>query len=252
MNRLSAGVVVVRRSGDEIRYLLLRCYRYWDFPKGEVNPGESPLAAAQREVEEETGLRDLAFSWGYGFCETPPYAAGKIARYYLAETAETVVRLGVNPQLGHAEHQEYRWVKRSEARRLLNERVAAVLDWAARIIADGRSSPARRQFGNLFQGTTTPAAGELFDTLLQTANVVVERIVSSARPEPRMYVQAQDEWVLLLEGRALVEMAGKQLELHAGDYLFIPARTPHRVLATTPEPRCVWLAVHIHGIAAAP
>ncbi|NIR58308.1 MAG: NUDIX hydrolase, partial [Gammaproteobacteria bacterium] len=34
--RLSAGVVVVRTDRDGPRYLLLRAYRYWDFPKGEV------------------------------------------------------------------------------------------------------------------------------------------------------------------------------------------------------------------------
>lgn len=28
----------------------------WFIPKGEVNPGEDPLAAAKREFEEETGL----------------------------------------------------------------------------------------------------------------------------------------------------------------------------------------------------
>jgi len=31
----------------------------------------------------------------------------------------------------------------------------------------------------------------------------------------------------------------------AGDHLFIPAHTRHRVLATSEEPRCLWLAVHI-------
>ncbi len=46
---LSAGVVIVRRAADNWRYLLLSVRDYWDFPKGMVDPGEDPLAAAIRE-----------------------------------------------------------------------------------------------------------------------------------------------------------------------------------------------------------
>jgi 8-oxo-dGTP pyrophosphatase MutT (NUDIX family) len=143
MQRLSAGVVVVRCGADGVRYLLLRCYHYWDFPKGEVDTGELPLAAAQREVAEESGLKDLRFRWGEKYYETLPYAGGKTARYYLAENHEGVVVLGVNPELGRPEHQEHRWVSLVEAERLLNDRVRGVLHWAARLIGDN-SIPAPR------------------------------------------------------------------------------------------------------------
>ena len=53
--RSSAGVVVVRRSAGGWRYLLLRAYGYWDFPKGEVEPGEDPLEAARRELLDMSG-----------------------------------------------------------------------------------------------------------------------------------------------------------------------------------------------------
>ena len=62
---LSAGVVLVRRAEDGWRFLLLRCYRNWDFPKGLVEAGEAPLDAARREVTEETLIEDLRFAWGY-------------------------------------------------------------------------------------------------------------------------------------------------------------------------------------------
>ena len=55
-HRLSAGAVVVRCEAGTYLYLLLRAYRYWDFPKGIVEVTESAHAAAQREVREETGL----------------------------------------------------------------------------------------------------------------------------------------------------------------------------------------------------
>ena len=51
--RLSAGVIVVRRAPQGWLFLLLRAYRNWDFPKGLVEPGESPLATARRELGEE-------------------------------------------------------------------------------------------------------------------------------------------------------------------------------------------------------
>ena len=83
---LSAGVVIVRRRGSGHRYLLLRAYRNWDFPKGVVEPGEDPLEGAIREVAEETTLTNLNFRWGHDYRETAPYGRGKVARSYLAES----------------------------------------------------------------------------------------------------------------------------------------------------------------------
>ena len=127
---LSAGVVVVRRIADHWHYLLLRAYDYWDFPKGQVEPGEDPLAAAIRETEEETTLTGLDFRWGRGFIETEPYGRNKIARYYLAESPAGEVFLPITEELGHPEHDEYRWLDYTSARPLLVPRVQAVLDRA--------------------------------------------------------------------------------------------------------------------------
>lgn len=131
---LSAGVVVVRAAAAPPRYLLLRAYRYWDFPKGEVEPGERSLDAARREVREETTLKGLVFRWGYGYRETPVYGRGKIARYYLAEVLTGAVQLPVSPELGRPEHHEFRWLTYRQARPLLVERLQVVLDWAHGIV----------------------------------------------------------------------------------------------------------------------
>lgn len=133
---LSSGVVVVHWNHDHYSYLLLRAYNYWDFPKGAVEADESPLAAAVREVEEETTLTGLRFRWGDAYRETHPYNQGrKVARYYIAESLNTDVRLPLNPELGRPEHSEFRWVNRAEAWSLLTPRVRAILEWTDGIIA---------------------------------------------------------------------------------------------------------------------
>lgn len=134
--RLSAGVVVVRCEAGAYRYLLLRAYRYWDFPKGIVEVAESARDAAQREVREETGLCDLEFVRGEQYVETEPYGTGKIARYYVALSSTRDVTLATNPALGRPEHHEYRWVDYEDACRLLGPRVRAVLDWAHDLLGE--------------------------------------------------------------------------------------------------------------------
>jgi 8-oxo-dGTP pyrophosphatase MutT (NUDIX family) len=145
-SRLSAGVAVVRETDDGARFLLLRAYRNWDFPKGLVEAGEDPLAAATRETREETGIDDLAFEWGTGYVETPPYASNKIARYYVARTRATRIALPVSPELGRAEHHEYRWVDLKQALALTVPRIQAVIAWAARKIVAAPVMAARTDY----------------------------------------------------------------------------------------------------------
>jgi 8-oxo-dGTP pyrophosphatase MutT (NUDIX family) len=131
MPRLSAGVVVVRPGPTGWLFLMLRAYRNWDFPKGVVDPGEEPLAAARREVREETLIKDLQFTWGEEYRETAPYSNNKVARYYLAETRTAEVSLPVSPELGRPEHNEARWVDLAGALSLSSPRIAPIVRWAA-------------------------------------------------------------------------------------------------------------------------
>jgi cupin 2 domain-containing protein len=97
---------------------------------------------------------------------------------------------------------------------------------------------------NLFDDSGPPPAGERTDVLLAHRNLVVERIVSAAGLTPQKYVQPQDEWVVLVRGEARLEVAGESVALKAGDYVFLPAGTPHTVESASDG--ALWLAVHLH------
>jgi bis(5'-nucleosidyl)-tetraphosphatase len=130
----SSGAIVFRRTPRGVRLLVLRAYNNWDFPKGLVESGEEMLAAAKREVKEETGLGEVDYPFGDEYKETLPYANNKIARYYLAETEEHDIELPVSTALGRPEHHEFRWVSFDEAEDLLPPRLAAVLEWARKTL----------------------------------------------------------------------------------------------------------------------
>lgn len=132
---LSAGIIVVRKGEDGWKYLFLRAFRNWDFPKGEMQHGESPLEAAFRETREETGITALDLRWGDVFKETEPYNRGtKVARYYLAQTTEDQVVFAVNPKIGGPEHHECRWLSYSELEKLSPPRLLPVIRWARSVV----------------------------------------------------------------------------------------------------------------------
>ena len=97
----------------------------------------------------------------------------------------------------------------------------------------------------LFPEPEMPARGERFETLLESGKLRIERILSAPGSASGPYDQERDEWVLLLQGSAVLEVEGERVELTAGEALWLPAHTVHRVLDTSDDPPCVWLAVHI-------
>jgi 8-oxo-dGTP pyrophosphatase MutT (NUDIX family) len=128
--RLSCGAVIVSVVDRKLKFLLLRAFRNWDFPKGLVEPGEEPIDAAVREVREETALDDISFDWGMVSIDTGPYNKGKIARYYIARSKEVRISLPINPELGVPEHQEARWVDLDNALAMVSPRLQPVVRWA--------------------------------------------------------------------------------------------------------------------------
>jgi cupin 2 domain-containing protein len=109
----------------------------------------------------------------------------------------------------------------------------------------------RMKSGNLFAGIPDRLHEESFLDILNRGNVRIERIVSQGHrsPDGFWYDQDWDEWVLVISGRAELEMDGMEppVELGPGDHILIPSHTRHRVVWTDARENTVWLAVHIHS-----
>ena len=100
---------------------------------------------------------------------------------------------------------------------------------------------------NLLKNIPDTLPKEFFESLVETGNVYIERIVSRghASPGEGWYEQDRNEFVLLVKGAANLEFDGGALvNMGPGDWLEIPAGVKHRVVWTDGEEETVWLAVH--------
>ncbi len=103
---------------------------------------------------------------------------------------------------------------------------------------------------NIFDITKVPTNSEeeLFESIYNYSNVLIERIVSTGQvtPDGIWLEEDFDEWVILLQGNSKIKFdEGKTIELEKGDYIVIPANTKHKVIYTSTIPYCIWLAIHI-------
>ena len=106
----SAGIIVFRKEKDEIFYLILHYDSgHWDFPKGHIEKDENDIKAATRELEEETGIREIKIVEGfreiisYYFKDKNNNLIHKYVMFFLAETNEKKVKLSV-------EHKGFIWL----------------------------------------------------------------------------------------------------------------------------------------------
>ncbi|MES3008285.1 MAG: cupin domain-containing protein [Pseudomonadota bacterium] len=103
---------------------------------------------------------------------------------------------------------------------------------------------------NILAGLPDAEQGEVFETLAQGRNVLIERIVSQGQrsAEGFWYEQEREEWVMVVSGGATLLRDGEagieRVELRAGDCITIPALQRHRVEWTDPAQVTVWLAIH--------
>ncbi len=88
---------------------------------------------------------------------------------------------------------------------------------------------------------------EVFEQLISSKHISIERIISKGHSSPKSgwYDQDKDEWVVVLNGKGILCFEdGSEFIMEPGDYLNIPAHSKHKVKWTVPDSETIWLAIH--------
>ncbi len=108
--RKSCGFLIVR--GEPVReFLLMRHVDRWDLPKGHVDPGETEMQCALRELHEETGIgaADIKVIEGFRFTTSYPVRAKKSGALYDKTLMVFLGRLVRDVPIVVTEHLGYEW-----------------------------------------------------------------------------------------------------------------------------------------------
>ena len=102
------------------------------------------------------------------------------------------------------------------------------------------------QMTNVFDSIPSNLEAEVFEDILKLPMMRIERIISKGQSTPAdaWYDQEEGEWIIVLEGNAVLEFENDKLvTLTKGDYLNIPAHCKHKVKWTDPDQITIWLAI---------
>ena len=170
----SAGAIIFRRENDKIYYLSLhypssatraaakgeeegkpssskapkprsrvnslRGKEYWDLPKGHIEKGEKEIETVRREVEEETGLKDIEFLEGFKewikyFFKFKGVNILKFVTFYLAETKEKDIKVSF-------EHLGFEWLSYEKAiEKLTFQNAKKILKKANKFLSEKGEKP---------------------------------------------------------------------------------------------------------------
>jgi predicted NUDIX family NTP pyrophosphohydrolase len=145
MAKVAAGLLLFRRKNDRVEVLLVhpggplwtrKDEGAWSIPKGEIEPGEDPLRAAQREFEEELGS---PVSGDFIPLTQIRQASGKLVHAWAVEADFDPATLQSGtfsmewpPRSGRQQHfpevDRAEWFTLDDARRKINKAQVALLD----------------------------------------------------------------------------------------------------------------------------
>ncbi len=118
--QISAGGMVYHKDSDGYKFVLIKdAIGRWTFPKGKMNEGEDLEDAAQREIGEEVGLKNLVVREKLGTIsiivnEPNKAPIPKTVHYYLIEATDVKLTIPKEPEL-----QDARWFDAGAALGLL-------------------------------------------------------------------------------------------------------------------------------------
>lgn len=114
-DEISIGsVLYILDTNFNVNYLILNySYGHWDFPKGNIENGESELDTIKREIMEETGITDINFIDDFRQQISYKYKkkfklVNKLVIYYIVETKSNKVVLSF-------EHVNFAWLNYNDA-----------------------------------------------------------------------------------------------------------------------------------------
>lgn len=134
---MSCGFLLMRERAD-LSFLLMRHPDRWDLPKGHLDPGETRLECALRELEEETGLAaaDIQRQEGFEFqLQYPVPLRGQPGHTALKTLVIYLAWLAASRPLQLTEHEGYKWFRWCPPHQIQAETIDPLLAYAEPFIA---------------------------------------------------------------------------------------------------------------------
>jgi 8-oxo-dGTP pyrophosphatase MutT (NUDIX family) len=147
MEERSAGAILYNDGTEGRRFLLLRYPAgHWDFPKGNIEKGETERVTVTREVREETSLDKIRILEGFRkkieyFYRRDGKSVHKVVIFLLAETNKDGVKISL-------EHQDFGWYEYKEALRRVTYNNSKRILTDAQNYLDSKTGPGRENSGS--------------------------------------------------------------------------------------------------------
>ena len=124
--RPGIGAVVYRITDQGPRFLIfhrIKNWEGWEMLKGGIADGETEMESLEREIKEETGLKDyqiikktgkvIKYEWPKEFVKDQHIYFGAEHTFYLVKANDDKINIDTR------EHDDYKWVTKEEALKLL-------------------------------------------------------------------------------------------------------------------------------------
>jgi bis(5'-nucleosidyl)-tetraphosphatase len=141
----SSGVLLFRKQ-KQLQFLLMKHPTRWDLPKGHLDPGETNLQAAQRELTEETGLNESDVWIDPQFVFEHHYWVSYKRNGNKKQLKQLTIYLGVllkDCSIQTSEHEDYAWFDWCPPHQIQAETIDLLLKSASEYFEKNKDWPVR-------------------------------------------------------------------------------------------------------------